>query len=633
MSGNFQDPYAQNLAAPQPNLPNGKVKVSSRQHAAQQFSNLLQNPTYQKSVIDHVPRLFEQGLWVRQEKAEVWRRNWMAYHMSKNSKLKIRESQMNTDYQILSWIFEAIETASVELTDALLPNKEDFFTISPQVENDEIQEFNAKTMDKYMKFKLRESNFLKEFPDFVKQLVICGNSVGRVYIKRYDKEIVSRTRNAGGFESISYDVKTVQTPVFENIDINDFVVYPVNVSLEHSNCVQRMVVPLAEIQKNVYDPQTNPFGYVNVEKVKGDPGLTAQNGTGTGTNRGNKQAINAAAGINDNSVNILDFDQVEILEYWGEIKINDQIFQNVILTVANRSVLLRAQFNPFGCEKPFIFTSYTSIPNQTYSIGLAEQVLGYWQDATTLQNLILENVKLQVNGTYTFTPDTEPLLKPSQIKIRPGGLIPVKSHDSLKLLAQGSDIGNAFQQLQWLKQQFELTTSVSDVVRGGAPRSGGVTAKEIEIRAGAAKKLFVETASHINSTSLVPILRLMYGYLQRYAETQEVATVTGEDVNTIGNIFIPFDDYTVNITGVNSYIIKNTQIDNLVNWTKMVLPTPAAKRINWTNYAKITAKLFGADHAEMLLLPEDVMEKLEELEVVPMLQEAPIPGEELLDQQ
>lgn len=625
--------FNQNLAAPQPNNNNDTKlqSLGSGEMAAERLATLLSDPSKAKKLAGYIPQVFEQGLWARNDKSNIWTRCWLAYYMAKS--VKTNATQKSKQFQTLSWIYEAIETASTELVDALLPNREDFFNIDPQDSNNKQQEFNARVIDKYLKFKLKQGDFLQEFPKFIKQLVLLGNSVGRVYLETKEKTIVTRHRNLAGIEEIRKTSKKINIPRFECLDLNDFVIYPLNTgSIERSNCIQRIILPLQDIQANRYNPQTNPFGYINVDKVKPNSGLTNNGSNGVGGNRGNKQLVNNAAGIQDIVYTINDFNQVEILEYWGCIQIDDELFEDVIVTVANRETLLRVQFNPFGATKPFIFTSYTPTPNQPYSIGIAEQTLSIFQQATTIQNLILENLKLQTNGVYTLKAKDEPLLRPQDIKFGPGSIIKVNEHDNLRLLPnQGGDIASAMNQLQWLKQQFELTTAVSDVVRGGVPRSGGTTAKEIEIRAGAAKKQFVETAQHINSSSLVPILTLMYNYMIYYAELNEIATVTGEDVNQLADLFtIPLDDYSVSITGINSYLIKSTQIDNLVKWTQMVLPTPASKRINWNNFAKMSAKLFNADNADSLLLPEDVMERIEEIETIPLVQQPLIPGEEML---
>lgn len=628
----FSSNYSNNLAAPKLNGSNSKLSSPEQQQAAADLQILLQDPTNVTKLAQYVPQIFEQGLWARTDKSNIWTRCWLAYYMSKQ--VKVSSTGKAKQFQTLSWIYEAIETASTELVDALLPNREDFFELQPQDSNSADQEFNAKILNKFIKFKLKQGGFLTEYPKFIKQLLLLGNSVGRVYLQTKEKSKIIRNRNLAGIEQITKTVERINIPRFECLDMFDFVVYPLNTgSLERTNCVQRIVLPLSEIQKNKYDAQTNPFGYINVEKVKPNPGLTNNGSSGVGTNRGNKQSINNAAGIQDTVYALSDFNQVEVLEYWGTIQIKDQVFEDVIVTVANRDTLLRVQFNPFGATKPFVFTSYTPIPNQIYSIGIAEQVLSTWQQATTIQNLILENLKLQTNGVYTLKTDQEPLLKPSSINFGPGSIIKVQDHDSLRLLPnQGGDIASAMNQLQWLKQQFELTTAVSDIVRGGVPRSGGTTAKEIEVRAGAAKKQFVETANHINSTSLEPIITLIYNFMIYYASINEIAAVTGEEVEKLSTLFsIPLDDYNVNITGINSYLIRNTAIDNLMNWTKTVLPTPAAKRINWTNFAKISAKLFNTSDTDSLLLPDDVMERIEEIETLPLVQMPPVQGEEILD--
>ena len=623
-----------NIAPIQNNLETQKVSVyDDDSESMQKLSELLASEDNQKALVSQIVTTWNQGLQARQDRQTIWEKCWLAYVMAKSSKIKQAEKDNPwTDYLILPWIFERVETACVELVNALLPNKEDFFDIQPQVTSDPAQEINAEVMNKYIKKRLSDNNFLLEFPKFIKQLVLCGNSVARVYNRESNNSFTIRERRLDGSEFKRKITRKVNMPIFETFDIQDFVVWPLNVNIEKSNVVQRVVVPICDIQRNQYEPDKNDSGYINVDKVKPSPSLTASSGNAYKDASNFKQSVNLAYGINEEgSAFSNDNDQVEMLEFWGTIKLGQDRFENVIVTVANREILLRVQKNPFGDKKPFIFTGYTPVPNQVYSIGLAEQLLAMWQAATTDLNLIQENTKLQVNNVYTMVVEEDPLINLSKIKFRPGAIIPVRTDGALKPLASGGNLSAGFTMMEWFKNQLDVTSAVSDVVRGAFP-TPVQTATAVNRAGNNATKHFADTADHINSTSLVPTLKLFYDLVLEYATFEEIAEITGEDIDSLNQLFtFPLADYNVKITGITTSMEKMTAMEGFSSIWAVVASNPQLLAcFDSVELVKYLLKLNGVDDPSQLLLPDEVLERMQENQLMPLLESPPIPGEEML---
>ncbi|EKE03064.1 MAG: Portal protein [uncultured bacterium] len=103
----------------------------------------------------------------------------------------------------------------------------------------------------------------------------------------------------------------------------------------------------------------------------------------------------------DNSDNkALKGDQIEILEYWGNIKLNDgTLLENWVITVAGRKAVVRFEPNPFVLN-PFVFAAFLEDPKTKRGISPLYVALPLNEASTTILNLQLDALKLIINKPY-----------------------------------------------------------------------------------------------------------------------------------------------------------------------------------------------------------------------------------------
>lgn len=93
-------------------------------------------------------------------------------------------------------------------------------------------------------------------------------------------------------------------------------------------------------------------------------------------------------------------DQIEILEYWGNIKLDDgTLLENWVITIAGRKNVIRFEANPFIIN-PFVFAAFLENPDNFRGISPMYVALPLNEASTTIMNLQLDALRLIINKPY-----------------------------------------------------------------------------------------------------------------------------------------------------------------------------------------------------------------------------------------
>lgn len=93
-------------------------------------------------------------------------------------------------------------------------------------------------------------------------------------------------------------------------------------------------------------------------------------------------------------------DQLEILEFWGDIKLKDgTLLKNQVITLAGRKNIIRFEENPF-IMNPFVFAAFLEDPETKRGYSPLYVVLPLNEASETIMNLQLEALKLIINKPY-----------------------------------------------------------------------------------------------------------------------------------------------------------------------------------------------------------------------------------------
>lgn len=531
------------------------------------------SPEQQRLVIQQVVENNQKGRLARQEKEEIWQRCWRSYH-SYVDKALYRKQPWRSKLH-LPWTFQAVEAGATELQDLLLPNNEDFFAIQP-ITPDDSQ--NAEVMTRYLQFLFRQMGFSEAFSNFLKQLCVTGNSVLKVFWKQESCQVNQRALEpASGQMMVSETTEETlyDAPCIETLDLQDFVFFPATGNLNRAMCIHRLVRDVEELHKH-------PL-YRNTDKLQ-EPGRALDSPT------------NPLFGIHPQRDSE---DGIELLEAWGDFHIQGKTYRNYVATVANQSTLIRFQPNPYDYGmKPFVFASMIPVPGQIYGIGIVEPALGLQSMANTISNILLDEMKLKLNGQWKYEEDG--VFNPNQFVSRPGGTIKVGSLENLVPLQPNLHLDVGFVELNNLKAEFEETTGVNKYSKGADTLNKTRTAQEAMMLQQAGSRKFTRIAKHLNDAALTQAIALVYQMVRQFANPEEIARITNVSLEEI-NLSIPLSSLDFKITGLQTSLLKQQNIENTERFVTGLAATPAAQYIRWDLLAQRYYQLLGFENAQEIL--------------------------------
>jgi hypothetical protein len=565
-------------------------------------SSFLLTEDQQRAIIATVLEAEAKGRRARQEKEETWQKCWRAYHNYVDKSLYKKQPWRSKLH--LPWTFQAVEAGATELQDLLLPNDEEFFAVQPLTAEDQP---NAQAMTRYLQYLFRRMGFSGTFSTFLKQLCITGNSVLKVYWKEDKRLVLHRQPDPMGGDPLALTLEDVvyDAPYVENIDLQDFVFYPVTGSLDRAMCIHRIVKTLEEVQEN-------PI-YQNTTAIKAQAERDV-----SGWGLGIESEARSVFGIHDHPETR---HGVELLEAWGDFVIAGQVFKNHVATVANGNTLIRFQPNPYEYGvKPFVFATLIPVPGQIYGIGLVEPSLCIQSMANTISNILLDEMKLKLNGQWKYEEDG--VFNPSQFVSRPGGTVKVGSLNNLVPLNPNLNLDVGFAELNALKAEFEETTGVNKYSKGAESLSKSRTASEALMLQEAGSRKFTRIAKHLNDSALTRTIELVYLLVRQFGNPAEIGRVVQAPQEAI-NLSIPLSQLDFKITGLQTSLLKQQNIQNTERFVSAMAATPAAPYLKWDVLTQRYYKLLGFENAEEIMLEESVIEILRQARLMDVFRQSP----------
>ncbi|MBX2861186.1 MAG: hypothetical protein KTR14_08120 [Vampirovibrio sp.] len=561
---------------------------------------ILKNAEKRQEIVGQVVTAFEKGKEARADKERTWLRCWKAYNMFVDR--SIYRKQPWRSKLTVGWSYEAVESAVNELRELLLPSGTDFFGIQPVIAGHDTQQVNADVMDKYLKYTLKNAGFMSVFPLFLKQAAITGNSAMKVYWKTDTRTMTQRqVLPDGTVVTEQATVPVFDAPYVEVLDMQDFVLWPATGNLDKAMCVHRLFKSLDEIQGN-------PL-YKNTADLEPEGVSPAAD-----TNNTLKKAVNETFGIQDS---FEETDNVELLEAWGDFCINGKKYRNYVVTVANRQQLIRFQPNPYDYGmKPFVFGTLRPVPGQIYGIGIIEPALNIQAMGSTITNMILDEAKLKIHGVYKYEPDG--VFNPDEFTARPGGCFPVGNVQNLQAVNPNVHMNVGFSELSNLKSEFEQLTGVTQFSKGGHSLGSSRTAREAILLNQAGNKMFVSMAKHLNQAVLIQLIQLVYMLVRQFGNPLDISEYTGVPLTQL-NLNIPLDKMNIQITGLQTTLLKQTNIENIERFVSGVAKTPGFSYVEWPNLIKKYYRNLGGEDVDDVLLPPQILEVLRNKQLMQIL--------------
>lgn len=287
-------------------------------------------------------------------------------------------------------------------------------------------------------------------------------------------------------------------------------------------------------------------------------------------------------------------DYVELLTFYGDIydRTNNKFHKNRIITVVDRSYILKNVANPSWLGKSAIFhAGWRERPDNLYAMGPLDNLVG-------MQYRIdhLENLKADVFDQIAF-----PMLKikgdVEDFNFEPGTRIYLGDEGDVGYLAPDPTALNADLQINVLEQRMEEMAGAPKQAMG-IRTPGEKTAFEVGALQNASGRIFQNKTQHFERVFVEPILNAMLEAGRRNMDAADMIRVfddelavtmfqqiTKEDITAKGKI-VPM--------GARHFAERAQRVQNLQQlWAlKMGDPTVAA-HMSGKEFAKIMADELG----------------------------------------
>jgi hypothetical protein len=206
-------------------------------------------------------------------------------------------------------------------------------------------------------------------------------------------------------------------------------------------------------------------------------------------------------------------DQVEILEYWGDIRLrNGDILRNWLIVVAGRSKVIRFEANPFIIN-PIIYTNMIEDPQTKRGISPLRVAVNLNLISSDIMNKNLDVLALLINPPY-LVPEGA---MSGKVKLTPGHIQEynpaIMSKEPIKMDFSSALCSWDF--IQYFKKNIESSTGIFAYMSGN-PVPGQRTATETDALVSGQSARLSKIIDSINQKLIVPIIEKVADLICNY---------------------------------------------------------------------------------------------------------------------
>jgi hypothetical protein len=454
----------------------------------------------EKKLVDKIVNRFKRAESWRQPREEKWKRWYQNYRSY------VTEPKADRSNLFIPWSFSVIETLMPRIIEALFATRP-YLEAIPQEEKDEA---TAKAMTQLLDYQCEKIDIVDKFTRHVKEALMYGTAWVKVpwrYETQAKKERKYISLPMGIRVPFGFGTKNIvawDDPDIELVDICDIYHDPEGTNVDDCEWIIHRVYRTLDDLRRLEKQGT----YKNIDQIKD---------TGSNIDSFRDDRLKSIGFADDDGVEN-DNNKVELLEYWEDGR---------VVVVANRSVIIRDEENPFWHgKKPFVATVPVPIPHEFEGVSVLETIEHLQAELNTTRNQRIDNVSLVINRMWLKSEVCH--VNPSELVSRPNGIINIQGDIAgLQPLVVPDVTGSAYQEEQVIERNIQEVTGLYDPSRGQA-LNRKTTATEITSLQDAANYRFRLMIRLIETTGLSKIGDLMVQLNQQYIDRSRVVRITGD---------------------------------------------------------------------------------------------------------
>ena len=405
-------------------------------------------------------------------------------------------------------LFELYQTFKAHIWENLYSNLELLFDVKGQNEESEktalLQKHN---LQKYFE-QAKLQNVLDDAIDFLirksEAIIFVGWKIQEKFVRR-KKNVVIPSSNKDELNKIKQEIVIERKKVYDGLDL-------------------RAIDP----EKLVFDVDDKKYfiyqSFVSLNELSGIKGF---NNLTPEMFEELKTYVNSNK-KNSNVKGIVD-DKIELLEYWGDIKLADgTVEKNQVIVVAAREFVVRQELNPYIIN-PFVVMEILKDPETKRGFVYLKTALPMKEKSQQIFINQLRALEFITNPAYlapkgafnNITQDAEPgKIIEYEPSLMPQAPVPINMSGAL----QGWEF------LSYLKNIEETTTGIFKNFAGMIDKTK--TATEIEVTLGGQNSRLAMIIDQINQYLIIPVVEKSADLIANLIFDKETVFVSNNDVNT-----------------------------------------------------------------------------------------------------
>lgn len=222
-------------------------------------------------------------------------------------------------------------------------------------------------------------------------------------------------------------------------------------------------------------------------------------------------------------------DQVECIEYWTVDK---------VITIANRCAVIENSENYFKARArklgdknargilPFADDRDITDLSLFYAKSTVDTIAGQQEQLNDLTNQLSDALTYTINQQYTISPSRAHLQ--GQVKNMPGATF-VAEKDDIAPIQRGTIPGEAFAQIQNIKNEIRETTGVNEIIKGAPSEGSKATATEINAQVANAGQRISLKVTQLENGYFHRMGMILFAFMRLYITDKKKVRVSGKD--------------------------------------------------------------------------------------------------------
>lgn len=296
-------------------------------------------------------------------------------------------------------------------------------------------------------------------------------------------------------------------------------------------------------------------------------------------------------------------DQLEILEYWGDVKLKDgTLLKNQVITLAGRKKIIRFEDNPF-ISNPFVFAAFHEDPVTKRGYSPLYIALPLNEASEAILNLQLDALRLIINKPYLAPKGA----LSGKINIKEGSIIEydpsLMPTQPVPLDFKDAIVGWDF--LRFFESKIESTTGIFKYMTGDPSAVSQRTATEASGLMASQNIRISKEIDFLNQNIKLPIIRKIAELIANFSFDISEIKITKEN----GDIEFVFIDESIRqgnydylIGDSNAAFEKKTKLKESLNFLFEVAKHPeVAPKIKWIEVMKWAFGQIGSVDPNMFI--------------------------------